>query len=60
MAKDRQQRREQSMNQYIENINYGREVRESLASLCGLLRASGRSVLSQEEADALVLSARNL
>lgn len=48
------------MNQYIENINYGREVRESLASLCGLLRASGRSVLSPEEAEALVVSARNL
>ena len=59
MAKDRQQRREQSMNRYIDNINNGREVRESLASLCGLLRTKGETAFSSDDAEALVVLACN-
>ena len=45
------------MNQYIENINNGREVRESLASLCGLLRTQGEKTLSVGDAEALIVLA---
>ncbi|MBR5712450.1 MAG: methyltransferase [Lachnospiraceae bacterium] len=44
------------MKQYLENIKNGREVRESLASLCGLLRSSGEK-LSASDSEALVVIA---
>jgi len=43
------------MKQYLDKINSGREVRESLASLCGLLRTSGESILRPEDAEALLI-----
>lgn len=48
------------MKQYLDNIRNGREVRESLASLCGLLRTAGDFALSAADAEALVVSARDL
>ncbi|MBR6019494.1 MAG: methyltransferase [Lachnospiraceae bacterium] len=48
------------MKQYLDNLKNGREVRESLASLCGLLRTSGESALSAGDAEALVVNGRKL
>ena len=48
------------MKQYLDNLKNGREVRESLASLCGLLHTSGGIDLTAEEAEALVVNGRNL
>ncbi|MBO4626917.1 MAG: methyltransferase [Lachnospiraceae bacterium] len=46
------------MKQYLENIRDGREVRESLAALCGLLRSSEGKKLSAEDTEALLICAR--
>ena len=47
------------MKQYLENLQNGREVRESLAALCGLLRTSGEK-LSAEDAEAFVVIGRKM
>ncbi|MBQ6661602.1 MAG: methyltransferase [Lachnospiraceae bacterium] len=47
------------MKQYLENLQNGREVRESLAALCGLLRTSGEK-LSSEDAEAFVVIGRKM
>lgn len=48
------------MKQYLDNLDNGREVRESLASLCGLLRAYGEKGLTAGEAEALVVHGQRL
>lgn len=47
------------MENYLENLKIGREVRESLAAACGLLRTNEGTAVSSEVREALLLYARH-
>lgn len=46
------------MENYLENLKIGREVRESLAAACGLLRTDDGTAVSSEVREALLLFGR--